>query len=266
VIDFSDHLVVVRGGGDIGSGVIWRLRRVGFPVVVLELERPLTIRRTVAYSTAVTAGRIAIDGIEGRLVASPQEAIATAAHGTVPVLVSPQIPDMGVSVVVDARLAKRNLGTATDQAPFVLALGPGFSAGADCHAVVETMRGHDLGRVIWDGPAATNTGVPGMIGEASADRVIHAQMDGDLTWDVTFGDAVRRGQILGQVDGSAVRSRIGGTVRGLLLPGPVRRGLKIADIDPRADPTAVHRISDKSLSVGGGVLEAILVWLNSAVQ
>ena len=266
MIDFSDHTVVVRGGGDIGSGIIWRLRRVGFPVVVLELERPLTIRRTVAYSTAVTAGSIVIDGIEGRRVDSAKEAMAAASHRVVPVLVSPGIPEMPMSVVVDARLAKRNLGTAIDHASLVVALGPGFMAGEDCHAVVETMRGHDLGRVIWSGSAAANTGVPGMIGGASGDRVLHAGQDGALTWDVTYGDVVERGQILGHVDGSAVRSRIDGMVRGLLLPGPVANGLKIADIDPRVDPAAIHHISDKALSVGGGVLEAILVWLNDAVR
>ena len=266
MIELSDHLVVVRGGGDIGSGVVWRLRRVGFPVVVLELERPLTIRRTVSFSTAVTAGGIVIDGIEGRRVASPQEAIATAMRNTVSVLVSPEIPDMPVSVLVDARLAKRNLGTETDQAPFVVALGPGFTAGKDCHAIVETMRGHDLGRVIWDGSAATSTGVPGTIAGASADRVIHVEMDGDLTWDVTFGDTVLEGQVLGRVNGSEVRSKIDGTVRGLLLPGPVTKGLKIADVDPRFDPTAIHHISDKSMSIGGGVLEAILAWLNDPEQ
>jgi xanthine dehydrogenase accessory factor len=232
---------------------------------VLELERPLTIRRTVAFSTAVTAGNIIIDGIEGSRVGSVQEAIAMVPKGAVPVLVSPEIPDMSVSVLVDARLAKRNLGTETGQAPFVVALGPGFSAGVDCHAIVETMRGHDLGRVIWDGPAAPNTGVPGMIGGASADRVIHAEVDGDLSWEVTFGDSVRLGDVLGQVGGTAVRSRIGGTVRGLLLPGVVTKGLKIADVDPRFDQMAVHHISDKSLSVGGGVLEAILARLNNTV-
>ncbi len=265
MIEFSDHLVVVRGGGDIGSGVVWRLRRVGFPVIVLELERPLTIRRTVAYSTAVTAGDIVIDGIEGTRVGSVQEAISMAQGGTVPVLVSPEIPDMAVSVVVDARLAKRNLGTETAQAPFVVALGPGFSAGDDCHAIVETMRSHDLGRVIWDGPAAPNTGVPGEIGGASADRVIHAESDGDLTWNVAIGDSVRQGDVLGQVGGTAVRSKVGGIVRGLLLPGIVTKGLKVADVDPRFDQMAIHRISDKSLSVGGGVLEAVLVQFNNAV-
>ncbi len=266
MIDFSDHTVVVRGGGDIGSGIIWRLRRVGFPVVVLELERPLTIRRTVAYSTAVTAGSIVVDGIEGRRVDSAEAAAAAASHRVVPVLVSPEIPDMPISVVVDARLAKRNLGTTIDDASLVVALGPGFTAGVDCHAVVETKRGHDLGRVIWSGSAAPNSGVPGVIGGASADRVLHAGQDGALSWDVTYGDVVERGQILGHVDGSAVRSRTDGMVRGLLLPGPVTSGLKIADVDPRVDPAAIHHISDKALSVGGGVLEAILVWLNDAVR
>lgn len=266
MIDFSDHVVVVRGGGDIGSGVIWRLRRVGFPVVVLELERPLTIRRTVAYSTAVTAGSIVVDGIEGRRVESPEEAIATASHRVVPVLVSNEIPDMPVSVVVDARLAKRNLGTTISHAPLVVALGPGFSAGEDCHAIVETMRGHDLGRVIWSGSAASNTGVPGSIGGESADRVLHAGQDGDLSWDVTYGDVVERGQVLGHIGDAVVRTRIDGMVRGLLYPGPVVKGLKVADVDPRVDPSAMLHISDKSLSVGGGVLEAILIWLNDAVR
>ena len=261
--DFADHVIVVRGGGDIGSGVIWRLRRAGFPVIVTELERPLTIRRTVAFSTAVTEGAITIEGIDGIGVTGGADAFAVASTGAVPVLISPGIPDVGASVVVDARLAKRNLGTSRDQAAFVVALGPGFSAGDDCDAIVETMRGHDLGRVIWDGPAAPNTGVPGVIGGESRKRVIHAAHDGALTWDVDFGDVVTEAQKLGQIDGTPVRSAITGTVRGLLADGPVKGGLKIADVDPRFDPSAIGRISDKALSVGGGVLEAILVWLDS---
>ena len=259
--NFADHVVVVRGGGDIGSGVIWRLRRVGFPVIVAELERPLTIRRTVAFSTAVTAGTITLEGIEGTCVTGGAEALAVASTGSVPVLVSPGIPDVGASVVVDARLAKRNLGTSREQAPFVVALGPGFSAGDDCDAIVETMRGHDLGRAIWEGSAAPNTGIPGMIDGESNRRVIHAGNAGALVWDVGFGDVATEGQHLGRIDKTPVRSAITGTVRGLLADGPVTKGLKIADVDPRFDPRAVHRISDKSLSVGGGVLEAVLVWL-----
>jgi xanthine dehydrogenase accessory factor len=263
VSELADTLIVVRGGGDIGSGVIWRLRRVGFPVVVTELQRPLTIRTTVAFSTAVSLGSITIEGIEGVLVATEREALDVASTAAIPVLVSPGIPEIGASVVVDARLAKRNLGTSRDQAPFVVALGPGFSAGDDCDAIIETMRGHDLGRVIWDGPAEPNTGVPGEIGGESGKRVIHAELAGALSWDRGIGDTVDEGEVLGWIDGRPVRTRITGTVRGLLGVGPVTDGLKIADVDPRFDPDAVWRISDKALSVGGGILEAILVWLDS---
>ncbi|MFV2000343.1 MAG: selenium-dependent molybdenum cofactor biosynthesis protein YqeB, partial [Acidimicrobiia bacterium] len=230
MVDFSQHVIIVRGGGDVGTGAIWRLRRVGFPVVVLELERPLTIRRTVSFSTAVTDGGIVIEGIEGIRVRSMADAISATEDKVVPVLVSPQLPDYPVSVVVDARLAKRNLGTSTDQAPFVVALGPGFSAGDDCHAVVETKRGHDLGRVIWHGPAAANTGIPGVVGGESADRVLHAAIDGELSWAVSFGDTVESGQQIGAIDDQPVRSRLDGTVRGLLHSGQVAQSLKIADV------------------------------------
>lgn len=260
-----DHPVVVRGGGDIGSGVIWRLRRVGFPVTVLELDRPLTVRRTVAFSTAVTEGRITIQGIDGVRVSSVMEAEMVAGRGDVPVLVSADIPSFPStpSVVVDARLAKRNIDTAMDQAPLVVALGPGFAAGTDCHAVVETKRGHDLGRVIWDGPAAPNTGRPGVIGGASSDRLVRAPAAGAVEWSVGIGDMVSRGHMLGSVDGTEVVANTAGVVRGLISPGPVTEGLKIGDVDPRAD-TPVDTISDKALSVGGGVLEAVITWLSES--
>jgi xanthine dehydrogenase accessory factor len=265
VIDFSDELVVVRGGGDLGSGVIWRLRRVGFPVLVLELERPLTVRRTVAFSAAVARDRIMIDGIEGVRVNSVDAALEATRRGSVPVLVSPDIPPLPVpmSVLVDARLAKKSLDTTIKQAPFVVGLGPGFVAGDDCDAVIETMRGHRLGRVIWDGPAAPNTGVPGEIGGASGDRVLRASVDGALLWSTNFGDPVEAGQILGTIDDMPVHAKIAGTVRGLIQPGPVEIGLKIGDVDPRFDPNAIHQISDKALSIGGAVLEAVLVWLGN---
>lgn len=263
MIDPERHLIVVRGGGDLGSGVIWRLRRVGFPVVVLELGRPLTVRRTVAFSSAVTDGSIVIDGIEGRRVETAAEAVAVTSSGIVPVLVASEIPIFAPrpSVVVDARLAKQKLDTSIDQAPLVVALGPGFEAGVDCDAVVETMRGHRLGRVLWEGTAEPNTGVPGEIGGASAERVVRADRDGTLRWNVDFGDSVKEGTVIGRIDDSAIRARISGTVRGLLLPGPVTAGLKIGDIDPRVDPAAIHQISDKALSIGGAVLEAALAGL-----
>ncbi len=262
--DIGGCLVVVRGGGDLGSGVIWRLRRVGFPVVVLERERPLAIRRTVAFSSAVLEGRVTIDGIDGVLVGSPEEAIAATRRGVVPVLVSEVMPafPVPVSVLVDARVAKQALDTRVGQAPFVVALGPGFVTGVHCDAVVETKRGHDLGRVIRDGAAAPDTGIPGEIGGAAAERVIHAPATGVLAWDVRFGDTVEAGQRLGRIDDTPVTAKIGGTVRGLIAPGEVTAGLKIADVDPRPEPGMITRISDKSLAVGGGVLEAILAWLH----
>lgn len=266
MIDFSDKPVIVRGGGDLGSGVIWRLRRVGFPVVVLELERPLTVRRTVAFSSAVDQGRIEIDGITGVRVSSTEEALHEARLGVVPVLVSETIPELPVptSILIDARLAKRSLDTTIHQAPFVVGLGPGFVAGVDCDAVVETMRGHRLGRVIWEGPAAPNTGFPGEIGGASGDRVLRATVDGVLEWDTEFGALVEAGQVLGTIDSTPVEARIGGTVRGLIRPGLVDVGLKIGDVDPRFDPDAIRQISDKALSIGGAVLEAVLVWMGNS--
>ena len=261
---FADLLVVVRGGGDLGTGVAWRLRRVGFPVVVLELPRPLAVRRTVAFATAATDERIVVDGIEGVRVADPASAIRSAAPGRVPVLVADTLPGFPSppTVVVDARLAKRTLDTRIDQAPFVVALGPGFVAGEDCHAVVETKRGHRLGRVIWEGPAAANTGIPGELGGASADRVLRADGEGIITWTVEIGDLVTAGQAIGAIGGKPVTSPIAGTVRGLIATGPVEPGLKIGDIDPRGDAAASTEISDKALSVAGGVLEAILVRLD----
>jgi xanthine dehydrogenase accessory factor len=263
---FADHLVVVRGGGDLGTGVAWRLRRVGFPVVVLDLERPLAVRRTVAFSTAIPDGSIVVDGLEAVRVDDPQGVPRLVADGRIPVIASDVVPDLprSPSVIVDARLAKRVLDTTIDQAPFVVALGPGFIARRDCHAVVETKRGHHLGRVIWDGAAAPNTGVPGTLGGVSAQRVMRAQAPGDLSWEVAIGDIVRAGQRMGTIGGSVVTATIDGTVRGLIAPGPVDPNLKIGDIDPRGDPEASTEISDKSLSVAGGVLEAILVWLTGS--
>jgi xanthine dehydrogenase accessory factor len=183
-------------------------------------------------------------------------------------MVAPGIPafPVPVSVLVDARLAKRKLDTTRDQAPLVVALGPGFEAGVDCDVVVETKRGHRLGRALWEGSAAANTGIPGEIGGSSAERVLRAGQDGAVRWDVTFGDVVEPEQVVGWIDDEPVRTKIAGTVRGLLLPGPVTTGLKIGDIDPRFDPASIHQISDKALSIGGGVLEAVLVWLASTPE
>ncbi len=261
---FADRLVVVRGGGDLATGVVARLHRAGFPIVVLELERPLAIRRTVAVASAVIEGTHRVEDLHAIRVESMSQAGEEARHGKIPVLVAAGPPDFGErpAVVVDARLAKRNLDTSTDDAGLVVGLGPGFTAGVDCHAVVETMRGHNLGRVIRHGRAAENTGVPGLVGGVAAERVVRAPRTGQLDWRVGIGDRVDVGEELGAIDGVAVAAPIAGVVRGLLVDGPVDRDLKIADIDPRADRSACFEISDKALAVGGGVLEAVMSFLN----
>lgn len=259
---FPGHLVLVRGGGDLATGVAYRLTRAGFPVVVCELAHPLTVRRSVALSTAVTAGDVVVEGMVGRRSAVG-EAAALAATGVVPVLVSPSLPAVGASVVVDARMAKRPLDTTPADASLVVALGPGFTAGGvDCHAVVETMRGPDLGRVRWEGSAAPDTGVPGQVGGHGSDRVLRAPVSGEVQWRLEIGSTVTAGQQLGEVAGVAVVAPFSGLVRGLVAPGTaVPAGLKIGDVDPRAG-TGWRQISDKALAVGGGVVEAVLSWLD----
>ena len=252
----------MRGGGDLATGVAWRLTRAGWPVVVLELPEPLTIRRTVALSTAVTDGQISVQGMRGVLADCAEEAATAVGQGDVAVLVAPTLAGLGSlrpDVVVDARLAKRNIDTSISDAELVVALGPGFVAGADCDAVVETMRGHRLGRVMWSGSAQPDTGSPAALGGRSADRVIRAPAAGNVVWHADIGDPVTEGQQLGEVGHATVRAPFDGVLRGAIRPGTmVREGLKIGDLDPRGDPAACWEISDKSLAVGGGVLEAVL--------
>ena len=263
---FGDHLVVVRGGGDLATGTVYRLRQAGFPTLVLELAQPLAIRRTVSVASAVLEGRALIEDVDAMRVDDIEEALEVAKSGAVPVMVSPTLPQLPwePSVVVDARVSKRNIDTTINDAPFVVGLGPGFTAGTDCHAIVETMRGHYLGRVIWDGEATPNTGEPGLVGGKTGERVVRAPTFGVLSWKVNIADIVAAGDVLGDINGVPIRSRIGGVVRGLLAPGyEVEWNWKLADIDPRADASACFEISDKALSIGGGVVEAILSWLNS---
>jgi xanthine dehydrogenase accessory factor len=263
---FAEHLVVLRGAGDLGTGVALRLHRAGFPVVALELPDPLTIRRSVALSSAVTDGEITVEGMTGRRVQGWDEAVATARGGLVAVVVSAELPaarEVERSAVVDARLAKRALDTTIGDAPLVVGLGPGFAAGVHCHAVVETARGHHLGRVMWEGTALADTGVPGLVGGEAASRVVRAPAAGRATWEREIGDVVAAGERLGSVEGVAIHAAVGGVVRGLISPVvTVSPGLKVADVDPRLD-TSCHEVSDKALAVGGGVLEAVLTWMSA---
>ncbi len=258
---------MLRGGGDLATGAAWRLTRAGWPVVSLELPEPLTVRRTVALSTAVTDGEVSVEGMVARLVGSGAEAVSLACSGAVAVLVAPALADMGdlgdlrPEVVIDARLAKRNIDTDIGDADLVVGLGPGFTAGVDCHAVVETMRGHRLGRVIWEGPAAADTGIAGLVAGRAAERVLRAPVDGPVKWTAAIGDVVAEGAALGSVAGEPVAAPFAGVLRGAIRDGTrVPAGLKIGDVDPRCEPSACHEISDKALAVGAGVLEAVIVW------
>jgi xanthine dehydrogenase accessory factor len=265
---FEERLVVMRGGGDLASGAAHAIHRAGFPVVVLELAKPLAIRRRVAFATAVLESEVVVDSTDpvvGRLADTAAEAAAVARGGSVAVLVSAEVPEFGepVSVLVDARLAKRNIDTTIHQAQLVVALGPGFTAGDDCDAVIETARGHSLGRIIWHGSALPDTGRPGSVGGVAAARVVRAPANGTVTWDVEIGDLVDPDDRLGTVGTKPVTTTIGGVVRGLITPGiDAHEGLKIADVDPRGDRTACETMSDKARLVGAGVLQAILAWLN----
>lgn len=260
-------LCVVRGGGDLATGVVWRLTRAGWPVVVCELAAPLTVRRTVAVSTAVTDGEVAVEAMRAVRVDDADEAVSVAEHGTVAVLVAPTVPELGADVVVDARVAKRNLDTTLDDAPLVVALGPGFTAGVDCHAVVETQRGAHLGRVLWAGSAEPNTGSPGIVAGRGAERVLRSPAAGHARWRVAIGDLVEGGDVLGEVAGTAVRAPFGGVVRGLISETvELTPGLKVGDVDPRGDQAACHEISDKALAIGGGVVEAVHTWLHRATE
>jgi xanthine dehydrogenase accessory factor len=268
---FADHMVLLRGGGDMATGVAYRLHQAGFPLIVLELPRPLVVRRMVALAAAVLEGEVRVEGVVAQQVGTWSEARKMAGSGRIPVLISPMWPPVGVaagevSILVDARMAKRNIDTRIDQASFVIALGPGFNAGLDCHAVVETKRGHRLGRVIWQGGALPNTGQPGAIAGRSGERVLRAPVAGVVAWQVEIGDAVTQGQRIGQVNAEPLAAPFQGVIRGLIAPGTdVPAGLKIGDLDARADRDACFTISDKALAVGGGVLAAILARMNAGL-
>jgi xanthine dehydrogenase accessory factor len=262
-------VVLIRGGGDLASGVALRLHRVGLRVVITELAQPLVVRRSVAFAEAVYSGQATVEGVVARLVDSPQQALELLKLGVIPVLVDPMAEILGrmveistpakIEILVDARMTKRPPETGLQTAGLVIGLGPGFIAGENCHAVIETNRGHDLGRVIWQGPAQADTGLPERMADKQAERVLRAPVEGVFKAQATIGSHLKPQQVVAQVDGQVVRAPFAGILRGLLHDGVhVNMGTKVGDVDPRDDPRYCTQVSDKSLAIGGGVLEAIL--------
>ena len=262
-----ENLIIVRGGGDIATGTIYRLYQCGFQVLVLEIPNPSAIRRNVAFSEAVYQGEQKVEDVTCFLAENLEDAVSMLMEGKLVMLVDPDgesIRKLKPMAVVDGILAKKNLGTNRSMADITVALGPGFEAGKDVDAVIETMRGHSLGRVIYQGKAMKNTGVPGVIGGYAKERVIHSPAGGKLKNVKKITDLVKQGDIIATIETDEesipVRATIDGLLRGLIRDGyPVIKGFKIADIDPRIDEYEnCFTISDKARCIAGGVLEAIL--------
>jgi xanthine dehydrogenase accessory factor len=258
----SDTLVVIKGAGDLATGVAARLFRSGFPVIMTELSNPLMVRRTVAFGEAVYENEVTVEGIRACRADDVAAARRVLKDGAIPVLVDPEarcVAELAPAVLVDAIMAKRNTGTALTDAPTVIGLGPGFRAGLDCHAVIETNRGHSLGRAIYEGSAEPDTGQPGPVSGKTRQRILRAPLSGIVEGLVAIGQPVAEAQVVAKVEGHPVRAGTSGVLRGLVRSGTkVSQGIKIGDVDPRAEPAHCYLISDKALAIAGGVLEAIL--------
>jgi xanthine dehydrogenase accessory factor len=253
--------VLIKGAGEMASGVAWRLHQSHFKVLMIETHKPLAVRRAVSFCEAVYEGRKIVEGIEAVLIDRPDGANEAWANFCIPLLVDPQLKIMAENkpdVLIEATLSKHNTGIDINDAPLVIALGPGYKAGRDSHLVVETNRGHHLGRIYSKGYANANTGVPGKISGFSIERVLRAPADGIFEAKLVLGDWVEMRQVIGTVAGEPVLAQISGILRGLIRPGTqVKSGLKVGDIDPRGDKTYVDTISEKARALGGSVLEGI---------
>jgi len=268
------HLIVLRGGGDLASGVALRLHRAGFQLVVIELEKPLAVRRSVSFSEAVYEGTQKVEGVTARLV-SPDQLQVTLEAGEIPVLIDPQanilrnqfLTSPQHTIVVDARMLKNEPDPLDVNIPLHIGLGPGFNAGKNCHAVIETRRGHTLGRVYWDGPTQADSGQP----DGDPRRVLRTPQAGVLIAHAQIGDHLEEGQLIAEIqpkvenEKAQITSPLKGILRGLIHPGiELTAGVKIGDVDPRDDPQLPTLVSDKALAIGGGVLAALLVFLKFA--
>ncbi len=256
------RLVVIKGAGDLATGVAHRLWQAGFEPVMLELAQPLVVRRTVSFAAAVFQKIIIVEGVRAELCPAAEDVPGCLARNNVPVLVDPEAASLATlqpKILIDATMAKGNRITKISDAELVIGLGPGFTAAVDVDAVVETNRGHALGRVIYEGAAASDTGEPGLIAGYGKERLLRAPVDGLFKPALEIGELVEKGEVVATVEGTPIRAEINGLVRGLLYPGLlVSQGVKVGDIDPRGAEVDFMAISDKARAIGGGVLEAIL--------
>ncbi|CAB1254920.1 selenium-dependent molybdenum cofactor biosynthesis protein YqeB [Clostridium sp. MT-14] len=263
-----NDIVIIRGGGDIASGTVQKLHRCGFKVLVLEVKNPTSIRRLVSFSEAIYEGKITIEGITAVYAKNMKNIYDAWINNRVPIMVDPHCNCLNTirpKILVDAILAKKNLGTNINMADITIGLGPGFKAGDDVNAVVETMRGHNLGRVIYSGCAMADTGCPGSILGFSKERVIYSPCSGIIKNIKQIGDLVKKGSTIALVDNVKIKASLTGVLRGIIRDNStVFKGLKIADIDPRASERKnCFTISDKARNIAGGVLEAILYLQNN---
>lgn len=255
-------LAVIKGAGDIASGIALRLHRANFKIVMTEIDSPTAIRRTVCFSEAVYKGEAVVEDVKAVLADNTNQVADILQNGDIAVLVDEKascVKELKPDFVIDAILAKKNLGTQIDDAPVVIGVGPGFTAGEDCHAVVETKRGHYLGRVYYTGSAAENTGIPGNIAGYTIERIIRSPEYGVFNPIYEIGDEVQKGEVVACVDSTPIVCNVSGILRGILPKGTlVSANMKSGDVDPRCEKEHCYTASDKALAVGGGVLEACL--------
>lgn len=255
-------IILIKGAGDLATGVAYRLKKCGFDIVMTEISGPTTVRRTVAFSQAVYDGSVEVEDIKAVSVSGIEEIKKIIKQGDIPVVVDKKaeiLKELKPEVLIDAIIAKENLGTNINDAPIVIALGPGFTTGIDCHCVIETQRGHYLGKAIYNGSAIPNSGIPGNIGGYTNERIIRATDNGKILPAVKISDYVEKGDTVAYVNETPIFAEISGIVRGMLQKDvKVFKGMKSGDIDPRCEKDHCFTISDKARSIAGGVLEAIL--------
>lgn len=263
----SELVVLIRGAGEMASGVAHRLYQSHFKICMTEVSHPLAVRREVSFCEAVYEGEKEVEGVRAKLISGHEGIESNWENGHIPILIDPEANKtkefLKPDVMIDAIMAKKNLGTHMEDATLVIGLGPGFTAGKDVHIVIETNRGHHLGKMILKGEAEPDTGIPGEVGGYTVERLLRTMKKGVFHPQKTIGDRVAKGSVVAVVDDYPVIAEVSGVVRGLLREGvEVKKGMKVGDIDPRGKRELCFTISEKARAIGGGVLEAILYWFN----